>query len=1734
MKHRMLDQIKSESAFEQKTRWLSVCTFTFKERKQLLINCLTLIFLAIALQTHAQDAIWNNTDNDGNWDNPNNWTNPPGMSASSPITINGALIINASGLMNNLPASVTANRLEVNANFSIPSGVDLKIIVPPAPAAIGVTVGSGDSLSIQTGGKLSVIGATMEGIDLSGYLSVGDTLFVQNTSMDGLLARPSSKTVIESNGVFLLDSIGQSAIDNNDTIINNGEVLIMNVDDIGIEQSNSSAQYWNRGVTKLFHIRNGAGIETIDGAVLNDNGGILTVSHVNNASGISYGGASFENFGTIIIDSINGNGIDISQSSFVSDNDTILIGTNHILTGTGASVGSSVITGNAFNITADYNIANNSYVRVGDSTKTHILGSGISVSNATVEVNNPEDLDDESRILIAGVSQHGITLSGSGGFRSRNGTSIEVLQVGTNATDNAINIEGTAQFENDGATLIIGDSTKNNITGNGIRVASGATFRNYSTTAKGGGMVLINGVSQDGINNANDFINGDLVPNIGDTLGIIRIDNVGGDGIDNSNSGDVYNIGASQIFIGSSCVPVGIRNSGTIHNGTSTIDDRGTTIIINALTTAIINTAGMFRNGDGNNNDECVLLQTNTPLMVTGGSLVNDDIFNTTSTAANTASAGLITNNGIITDPGDSFASDLAGRLFGPSINGVSTGVIVSPIDTACFTTSITNYLIPSANVAGAAYLPDATFRDIVSGAQIATFDAGTNILTINQAANNMQMSFDIESNGNSCGINGIAMVTFGNITNPAITCNSNIQVSLGANCQAFLDPNFIIEGTAITCTDGYVVEILEGSRIGQDTIDASYIGQTINVMVTAPNGNRCWGAVTVEDKLPPVLTCRDTFIYCTQDSRPEVLGFPTAVDACGDTVTFTYADQVSPATTGCGADPSNPDTMSIIIRTFTGRDVHGNADTCTQSIYVLRPTMADVRIPASLTGSNALQCSAAQTDPSVTGRPFFLINGDTILVEAICKFGVDLDEKVSSLGCTGKSRIVRTWTIWDWCHISAGNSVMADTQVIDIIDTIPPTFDSIRVSEIVILSTQAHKCMATIKPPIPQNMQDACSGTTFRILGPTGTIYNNPLDSFINVPLDTHTLEYIVSDSCGNETRDTITFILRDEIAPLALAQELTVNLVDGAGNTWVYASSFDAGSSDNCSGLDSILISKDGINFAERVAFDCSDIGTKTLTLKVIDKVGLSSTATREVQIQDTGGFCTPQACNTGVTIDTAFMMIHPSNCDTKDGELIVVATTNGANIEYSIDSGKTYQALSVPFLNQDTSLKYVFVREVGNPTCVTAFKGNPIQPEGGCVSLTANATIAGHIQNENGELVEDVNISIGGYEMAPITTGANGTFMFEEIPLNGDYMITPEKDMNYGNGITTFDIVLLSKHVLGLKPLDSPYKLIAADVNHSGTISAYDMVLLRQVILGAKNDFPNNSSWRFIDADYEFLQPENPFAEDYPEAYEINRLAADMMTLDFVAVKVGDVNNSAAANQLMTAESRNTNKSLNFQIIEQVKKTGEMVTVDFTAKNFQSMLGYQFTLDFDGNALEFDQLLIGKQAGFENFNLSMVQRGIITTSWGEAEAVSLEADEVLFSLVFKAKKDIRLSDVIQIGSDITPAEAYTATEDIINVDLVIDQPMTNPDGLKLYQNKPNPFTGETIIGFELPSASSTTMTIFDMSGKVVRIIKGTYEKGYHQITIDGKAFNEHGMFYYQLTTANGIETKKMILLK
>jgi len=243
---------------------------------------------------------------------------------------------------------------------------------------------------------------------------------------------------------------------------------------------------------------------------------------------------------------------------------------------------------------------------------------------------------------------------------------------------------------------------------------------------------------------------------------------------------------------------------------------------------------------------------------------------------------------------------------------------------------------------------------------------------------------------------------------------------------------------------------------------------------------------------------------------------------------------------------------------------------------------------------------------------------------------------------------------------------------------------------------------------------------------------------------------------------------------------------------------------------------------------------------------------------------------------------------------------------------------------------------------------------------------------------------------------------------------------------------------------------------------------------------------------------------------------------MDIDFVAIKVGDLNATATPNSLMGAESR-TAGTMTINTTDRLVQAGETVTVEFAA-DMSNAAGYQFTLDFNG--LEMLELVEGA-AKQENFNTNLAERGILTTSFDGAVT-----EGNLFAVTFKATTTAQLSELLSVNSKFTAAEAYTNTGEVLNVALDFNTSTLSPD-FELSQNTPNPFSDETFIRFNLPEAGMATLKIMDVQGKVLITQSGDFAKGTHQFEINAKQLNTTGVLYYQLESADHIATKKMIVL-
>jgi len=229
-----------------------------------------------------------------------------------------------------------------------------------------------------------------------------------------------------------------------------------------------------------------------------------------------------------------------------------------------------------------------------------------------------------------------------------------------------------------------------------------------------------------------------------------------------------------------------------------------------------------------------------------------------------------------------------------------------------------------------------------------------------------------------------------------------------------------------------------------------------------------------------------------------------------------------------------------------------------------------------------------------------------------------------------------------------------------------------------------------------------------------------------------------------------------------------------------------------------------------------------------------------------------------------------------------------------------------------------------------------------------------VEGEVYTEELEKIEEVEVHLGNIGMMDMTQ-EDGQYEFANMPLGGSYELKPEKDKEYLNGVSTLDIIHISRHILGTKKFETGYKTIAADVDNNENITAVDLIELRKLILGIYDELPDNTSWRFVDAEHNFIDVENPWLTAFPEHYMINNLSSDM-AVDFIGVKIGDVNGSVIANATeKTVDTRSQRWALDFEIEEQQVKAGEVYRAKVRSNSYDNVSGFQGTIEFDSEKVE-----------------------------------------------------------------------------------------------------------------------------------------------------------------------------------
>ncbi len=88
--------------------------------------------------------------------------------------------------------------------------------------------------------------------------------------------------------------------------------------------------------------------------------------------------------------------------------------------------------------------------------------------------------------------------------------------------------------------------------------------------------------------------------------------------------------------------------------------------------------------------------------------------------------------------------------------------------------------------------------------------------------------------------------------------------------------------------------------------------------------------------------------------------------------------------------------------------------------------------------------------------------------------------------------------------------------------------------------------------------------------------------------------------------------------------------------------------------------------------------------------------------------------------------------------------------------------------------------------------------------------------------------------------------------------------------------------------------------------------------------------------------------------------------------------------------------------------------------------------------------------------------------------------------------------------------------------------------PSDFKLFQNYPNPFNPSTKIKFELPKSSVVKLIIYDLLGKEVETLINKYlHFGTYEVEFKPSELST-GVYFYELSSENFRDVKKMVLIK
>lgn len=422
-----------------------------------------------------------------------------------------------------------------------------------------------------------------------------------------------------------------------------------------------------------------------------------------------------------------------------------------------------------------------------------------------------------------------------------------------------------------------------------------------------------------------------------------------------------------------------------------------------------------------------------------------------------------------------------------------------------------------------------------------------------------------------------------------------------------------------------------------------------------------------------------------------------------------------------------------------------------------------------------------------------------------------------------------------------------------------------------------------------------------------------------------------------------------------------------------------------------------------------------------------------------------------------------------------------------------------------NLDTNTVYITITdEFGNSAVCTTYV--ILQDNlGMCPKDTTvgNFTISGNITTEGKLPVANALVTFEqtDHKMSSVTTTTQGAYTSGKFNAQDKITIIPSKEVDMLEGVNSQDYIALFNHVTGKELITSPYKLLAADINGDNKLDIQDVFELGNLILLKGENTPDHMhSWRFVDAHYQFKNPANPFSEAITGTMSVSNLKKDMKSMDFIGIKMGDLNGTLSASQSLELREAGINLELSstYEVIQNRK------VVTLTTDNPGLHQGAWMELSAKGSAIH---------AADGPGQIVKVDDNTIRILWNSADHGTLT--------------DLKITLSNRQGSLMLTAEGEAVDKNGKLGDLVLSE----THGKLSVQLSPNPITHRGELYYQIGVNQAVTLQIIDVHGQLIQTIHHQGQRGWNRISLDASSWQQAGVFIYHLATEEGRISGKIL---